>query len=156
MKKGISIIEVLIVVCIIGIISSIFIYSFRQQVQQKKLDGIANTIVAKLQESRNLSQSGKNGQTYGVKFNVDSFVTFIGTSYASTTQTNVAFPVDSAFQITNTIPGADDMIVFSKIYGEVDFNINTTTADIVVSEKNNPNNKITIVVGRLGDVSVIK
>ena len=151
MKKGFSLIEILTAIAILGIISSIFVYSFRSQIQEKKLEGEVSAISAKLQEAKNLSQSGKNGQAYGVKFNIDSYVTFIGASYDANDENNVTFTIDPSFKIQNTIPGDDDVVIFSKIFGEINTNV-----DIIISEKNNINNSRMIVIGKLGDISVIK
>lgn len=151
MEKGFTLIEILISIAIIGIISSIFVFSFQKEIQEKKMNSIVNSIVAKLQEAKGLSQSGKDGEVYGIKFNSDSYVTFVGSNYDQTSNTNVVFDIDDNFIISNTIPNADDFVTFSKIKGDTGIN-----ANVIITNKNDANMEKIITIRSLGDISVIQ
>jgi prepilin-type N-terminal cleavage/methylation domain-containing protein len=150
MKKGISFIEMIIVIAIIGILSVIAIVSIRSDISIKNLEGIALNISAKLNEFKSYAIAGKDAESYGVKFNNDSYITFKGGTYSSSGNSNVEYQLPEGFSLSNTIPGSDDAIIFSRITGDTGI-----TATITVSSLNG-SSTINILVNPLGSVSVIK
>jgi len=151
MNKGFSLLEVLIAIFIIGVLAAITVNNMSGARDRKIMEGTADEIVAKLEEVKANSQIGKGGLNYGIKFNDDSYVLFSGLSYDSGDSNNVTISINSRMELSNTISGSSDSVVFSKIKGEPNH-----TGTITVSLISDPSESMDIVIGELGDISVIK
>jgi prepilin-type N-terminal cleavage/methylation domain-containing protein len=151
MKRGFTLIEILFALLIIGILLAITVNSLNSAREKKQLEGIVDSIVAKLDEAKANSQTGKGGKNYGIKFNPDSYVYFSGSTYNASNVDNKIIKIDDKFQITENISNSDNVVIFSKIYGEVGFR-----ATITIFKKTDSSLAMNIAVGKLGDISVIK
>jgi prepilin-type N-terminal cleavage/methylation domain-containing protein len=150
-SSGFTIIEILIVLFIISVLTAITIGSVSKAKERKELAAIAEAIAARLDEARGNSISGKDGSSFGVKFDPDSYTYFPGTTYIPTSSDNIETSVSSVFDLSNTIPGADDYVVFSRITGDVGY-----TATVTVSHVAGAIDPIDVVIGNLGEVSVVE
>lgn len=72
MKKGFSLIEIIIVVAIFSIISAIVFASFFSVNDEKALDSAALGVQAVLEEARSLTLAAYNNQSQGVHFDAGS------------------------------------------------------------------------------------
>ncbi len=151
--RGFTLLEILFSIAILAIIFLITVKSFSGEVAEKELQSIADNIVAKLELARSNAITGKNGQNYGVKFGESYFTYFSGSSYISSNQINERTDIGDKFVITNDIPGADDVIVFSKMKGDINHSGPIT---ITISEVSNSENTIQLKIGKLGDVSMVE
>lgn len=151
--RGFTILEVLFSIAILAIISLISIKSFGGEVGEKEIRAISDNVVANIDLARSNAITGKNGQSYGIKFGDNYFTYFTGSSYISSNESNERNDINSKFEITNDIPGADDAIVFSKLKGDINHNGPIT---ITISEKSDSENSIQLKIGKLGDVSMIE
>lgn len=150
-QKGFTFIEVLVAIAVIFILTGITVNSVGKAKEKKQIEAIADEIVSRLDQAHGNSVAGKNGSNYGVKFNSGSYVYFPGTTYISTNSNNEQTNIDPSFVLSNTIPGSDDYIVFSRITGDVGY-----TATVTVSHINGNVSPIDVVIGNLGEVSVVK
>lgn len=153
LKSGFSLLEVIVTISFLMIILAIGVGSFRDTALDKELESTANNIVSTLELARTNSVAGKNSQNYGVKFNNDSYISFVGSSYIESNESNETNTVGSKVEITTDIPGASESVVFSKITGQPNHGQELT---ITISEKNESDNNIDVVIGILGEISVIK
>ncbi len=152
-KRGFTILELLFSIAILAIISYVTIKSFSGEVSEKEIQAISDNIVSKLELARSNAITGKNGQNYGIKFSEDSFTYFVGSSYISSNESNERNEINSKFEIANDIPGEDDVVVFSKLKGDINHNGPIT---ITITEKTDSENSIRLKIGKLGDVSMVE
>jgi prepilin-type N-terminal cleavage/methylation domain-containing protein len=150
---GFTLIEVIVSISILTILLMIGNFSFQNSLNNKNLNSEVDNLVSKIEEVKTNAVSGKGGQNYGIKFNTDSFVSFIGSSYIPTNDNNVTYNLNSKLEIIHNIPGQEGVVVFSKLKGENNHNQDLT---ITVREKNNNDKKIDIIIGSLGETSIIQ
>lgn len=149
MKKGFTLIEVLIVVFVIGILSTITINYFKELNDKKKIEGLSESIAAYLEETKTKAQSGENGEQHGIKFYSQTYVIFSGTSFSLNDPDNKTINVDDGFEIETSLTG--DEVIFSRINGEPNH-----AGTITITSLSDESKTIDVVIGNLGDISVIK
>ncbi len=151
MQKGFSILEIIITIAISGIVLAIVTNSYQISQIKKTQEQIVEEIVASLDEQKAQSQTGKNSQNYGIKFNSNEFILFTGTEFASNAEANKIIAVNSQFEITDTISNTDNIIYFSKLLGDANekATITITHIDNRIPQKN-------IVIEKTGTISVIE
>ncbi|MBA3550755.1 prepilin-type N-terminal cleavage/methylation domain-containing protein [Patescibacteria group bacterium] len=118
-KKGFTLIEILIVISIIGIISTILMTSFSLFNKSEALDKDTDAVVESLEGARSLTLSSQNASQYGVHFGTSKITIFTGTSYTESASTNrdvVLSPTDTILTISLTGGGSD--VVFKRLTGE--------------------------------------
>jgi len=120
-NKGISIIEILIVISIIVIISAIAIPNLSKFHNQQALQNTTEDVISLLNEARNSTISSKNSNTYGIHFQSDKVILFAGASFTSD-PSNKQVDLDSSVTIPvaggiNLNGGGSD-IVFARITGD--------------------------------------
>ena len=152
-NRAFSLIEMLVVIAILLMITAIGGQSWRQRTVNQELQSVADNLVARLELARTNSVTGKGDQNYGVKFNANSYVSFVGSSYIESNESNQTHQVDGRLEISTDIPGTAESVVFSKITGSTNYNHDLT---ITISELKDPDNKIEVVIGNLGEISVVK
>ena len=121
-KKGISLIEILVIISIIGIISAIVFPSFSSFHKKQELQNTTEDIVSLLNEARNNTISSKNSNIYGVHFEINKAVLFTGSSYTEDDASNKVVMFDSAVRIANVggvvLNGGGNNIIFARLSGE--------------------------------------
>ena len=150
-KKGFSLLEIMIVVAIIGILSAIAVINFSAARKAKILETTADGIAFTLEKAKADSVSGKYGQSHGLKFNTGDYISFVGSSYNAGNASNTAYTIDDSFTITNTITDPDDKIVFLRLTGATN-----NTATVTVSQISDSTKKRDVVIGPLGNISVVQ
>jgi prepilin-type N-terminal cleavage/methylation domain-containing protein len=151
MKKGFSLIEIIVSIAITAVLVSIVTNSFQTAQIRKEQEGIVQDILASLEKQKSDTQAGKEGSNYGVKFNTTDFTLFKGTSYSSNSATNKVISLDSKFQIGETISNANNIIYFSKLNGDAN-----ETATITVSHISNRVSPQSLIIESSGAISVIE
>lgn len=149
--KGFTLIEIVLAVGILGILTSIGFNSFHTAQLKKEQQGIAQSIVATLEKQKADTQAGKGGSNYGVKFTSSEYISFVGTSYSTSSPTNLHVPVKSDFEIEDSIINANNIIFFSKLYGE-----SNEVATITISHIEDKISPQFIVIEKSGSISVIE
>jgi prepilin-type N-terminal cleavage/methylation domain-containing protein len=150
-SRGFSLIEMLIVIGIIALLVGIGVNSFVSARNSKQLDVTLQAVASKLYEAKSSAISGKNGQNFGVKFNSSSYVYFVGSSFNPSDSANVTFQIPSNINMTYTLPGPDYAVIFSRMTGKPQ-----VSGNITLTRTDNASSTQTIVIGTLGDISVIK
>lgn len=122
-NKGITLIEIIIIISIIGIISAIVIPNLSKFNKQQALKNTTEDIISLLNEARNNTVSSKNSTNYGVRFLRDKAILFPGLSYTDS-MLNKQIDFDLAVEISETgginLNGGGEDIVFSRILGDTD------------------------------------
>ncbi|HTK33207.1 MAG TPA: GspH/FimT family pseudopilin [Candidatus Paceibacterota bacterium] len=148
---GFTLIEILLVIAIAGILLSIGTYWYNTARSNAIVSTTTDSIVSALEQARSNAISGKNGASFGVKFNSDSYVTFMGSAYSTSSASNSTTTIDSGATLTNTITDPNDAIVFTRLTGATN-----STATVTVMEIANPARKKNIVVESLGNIGVVQ
>lgn len=148
--KGFSALETIIAITVAGILLAIITNSFQISRIKKNQDEIVETIVSSLEEQKTNSQTGKEGFSYGVKFNIDNFVLFRG-EYQQASSNNKIIAIEPQFQISDSLINMDNIVSFSKILGDASEN-----ATITISHIDNRISPKNIVIKKTGTISVIE
>lgn len=88
MKKGFTLVEVLVVLAIVGVISAIFTLSFSNFRNAQILKNSMDSTLSLLYEARSNTISGLNNSPYSVRFESAQAILFRGTVYNSADTTN--------------------------------------------------------------------
>ena len=149
MQKGFSLVEILVVIAIIGILGTISVLQFGDTKTNKLLRITGDDIAFALEETKSNALAGKDGMSQSMHIAPSIYTTFGGTVYVADGSSNKPHTINSIFTLTTTAPS--NTITFTRLTGNAN-GISTTT----VSEIANPSNTIHIVVGTLGDITVLQ
>lgn len=142
-KKGISLIEIIIVIGIIGILTSIVVSS-SNQVSHFALQKTSESVASLLEKAHSRAQNSYNGVKHSVLIASTSATLFEGISYSAGASTNEVVTYDTGISITySSINGGGSTIVFEKArgttnnYGRIRFavtNATTSSSTVVIGE----------------------
>lgn len=149
--RGVSAIEIIIVLAILILLSGIGSYAFVSAQKRHQLNGATDSVVSELERAKANAMAGKNGRNFGVKFNATSMVSFSGDSYDAGDPGNVILPVASGFTLSNDIPNADGSILFSRLYG-----IPQAAGTITVTRSGDSSRTQSVSVGSQGEITVTR
>ncbi|HAQ02300.1 TPA: hypothetical protein DEP30_00040 [Candidatus Nomurabacteria bacterium] len=155
-NKGFTMLELLIVIVIIGIISSIVLVNLSSFRNEQALRNTAVDIVALLNKARQNTISSVNSSNYSVHFESGRAVLFTGSTYSSSNSTNEPIDFSPVVAIPATgginISGGGSDITFERLTGGV---INGTIDSTVVLELVSDSTKQkTITISKMGVVSL--
>lgn len=115
---GFSLIELLIVLAIMAILTTITISTFVSSRKTEALSKDTEAVIEILEQARNQTISSKNASAYGVNFSTSSLTLFAGTSYSSSDPNNQTTALSFGTTLTTTLPSGTTAIVFNRITGE--------------------------------------
>lgn len=150
-NKGFTIAEIVVAMVIVTLIGTISLTTFVSARKSKELITLSNQVYAVLERAKADAIASKNGQAAGVKFSTSTYVYFAGNAYDSANPNNRIYQVGSRYQITTTLPSSDKSVVFSRLYGAA-----SATGTIDIADASTPTRHRQIVIGNLGDLTVIK
>jgi prepilin-type N-terminal cleavage/methylation domain-containing protein len=133
MSRGFTLVEVLLVIMIIGLLSSAswaYFAAFRENVV---LNESVSSILAALDTARSKTLAGEKASAWGVHFDNQQVIIFQGLVYSSGAPGNDPIVLDNKIEVTEVLVGGGNDIVFKRLTGETD-NFGTIT----VSLMNNP------------------
>lgn len=151
-NKGITLLEIMVVIAIIAIIALITVPNLSKFKRQQALKNTTEDIVSLLNEAKNSTISSKNSSVYGVHLDENQAVFFLGESYTNTpSKKEINF--DSLVKISkddglNLNSGGDD-IIFDRLTG------NTSNYGTIRLELTGDSTQTkTITVSSIGTISV--
>lgn len=115
--RGITLLEVLIVIAILTLIGAISLGVFKEANSTHALDKSAYLVVSVLNQARSLTLASKNNTQYGVHFESNNVTIFPGSSYSSSDPANIATPINSSVIISNVSVGGGNNVVFERLTG---------------------------------------
>ncbi|MCX6753771.1 MAG: prepilin-type N-terminal cleavage/methylation domain-containing protein [Candidatus Nomurabacteria bacterium] len=149
-NKGFTLIEILMVIAILGIISSIVLLNLSQFRNEQLLKNTTLDVVSLLSKARQNTLSSVNSTNYGIHFDNDKAVLFTGSVYSSNNTTNepvvfsskVIIPIPSGLNI-----GGGSDVIFERLTGE------TVGGTIKIQLTSDSTKQKIITVGKIGNAS---
>jgi Tfp pilus assembly protein FimT len=117
-RSGITYVELLIVMVIIGSLSVLTYSSFRTINATKSVDGDALRVTAELNQARSLTLASKYAKQYGVHFAPTTVTLFEGSSFVVGSATNTAITMSPLISITSiSLTGGGSDVIFGRLTG---------------------------------------
>ncbi len=145
-RKAFTLMEVMIVIALMLLISSISLGVFRNILSRQKVEKDAEGAYTYLQRARNQTLVGEGGFQYGVSFATTSMTLFKGTSYTPGDPNLVIFTLlnNSVIQNVN-LTGGTHQVYFNKISGKP-----SATGTVEVVSKTDSSIKEVIIIHATG------
>lgn len=151
-NKGISVIEILIVVSIIGILAAIVLPSLSLFRREQTLNNTTGDVVSLLNSARNNTISSLSSNNYGVHFQSDRATYFTGSVFNSGDATNVPLVFDSSVTIPSingiNLNGGGSDVIFTRLTGDT-----PNYGTIIVALTSDSTRKKTISISKTGSIS---
>ncbi len=133
-RKGFTLIELLIVLGIVAIIFSLVIGFLNNFKDKESIDKNINLVAEVLRQAKHDTINSKDSSQYGVHFDSDKIVVFVGPTYSSLNPTNQTYPLDPNIVVYSTsISGGGSDIIFNKLSGSTDNNGDVTLKSLIAS-----------------------
>ncbi|MFZ2150048.1 MAG: hypothetical protein WAV15_02735 [Minisyncoccia bacterium] len=146
-NKGISVMEVLIVISVLAIIFSIIIPQFSKTRELQVLKSAVSDILSAINKSQANTLASVNSSSYGVHFGSDEVIIFKGTVFSAGSADNEVINIISPAAIsTIALAGGGSNVFFNRLSGTP-----SVTGSIVVSSTNFTK---TITISATGSASV--
>ncbi|MES2315660.1 MAG: GspH/FimT family pseudopilin [Patescibacteria group bacterium] len=131
-KKGISALEIMIVLGIIVILAAIIIPQFSSTRQNQLLKSATTDILSALDKARSQTLASVNSSEYGVHFQSDRVIIFAGTTYSAGASGNETITIITPASISNVslggVSGSSGDMYFNRLSGAPN-----TTGTVTVS-----------------------
>ncbi len=144
LKKGFSLLEIIIIIGIIGLICSVIVISSARQISYYSLEKTSNSVASLLEKGQNRARNSYNGVKHSVRIESSQAVLFEGTSYSAGAATNEILTYDNNINIGETsLNGGGSTITFEKVtgttnqYGSIRFeviNASTSSSTLRIGE----------------------
>lgn len=119
--RGFTLVEISVIIFILSILAGTGLVSFRSYQQNLTLDGNAGQIVSALRLAQNQTISSLNASAYGVHFDNNQHVLFIGPTYNFSDPANRVFPLSSGIEIYNiNLSGNGSEVLFDRLNGRTE------------------------------------
>lgn len=128
-EKGISLLEILIAIAIVGFLVVIALPQFSQMRKNQVLKNGAWDIVSALGKAKNQTLASLNSSEYGVHFQSDRVIIFRGTVFSSGASDNETISLTTPASITAiSLNGGGADVYFNKLSGSP-----STTGTVTIS-----------------------
>jgi Tfp pilus assembly protein FimT len=156
-SRGISLIELVIVVAITGLLVTISVLPFTSFNDQQALSNAEDSIGAFIIDARTRTLSSYNNDRYGIHFSASptaqssQIIMFKGATYTAGTSTNVILPLSDNAKITGvSLQGGGVDMIFNRLTGGTDqygtITLQVTPAKTIYTR--------TITINKAGAVSI--
>ena len=146
-RRGITAVELLVVIAVLGIIFSITIPQFSKIRENQVLKSAISDILSSLNKAQSQTLASLNSSSYGVHFQSDKVIIFKGTAFSDSDLNNEIINIISPATISNImLTEGSENIYFNRLSG-----VPSVTGSIVISSTNFTK---TITISAVGAVSV--
>ncbi len=147
-QKGLSLIEILLVIAIATLLTGFVALSLGKVNASEALDKNADLVISVLNEARSMTLSSVGDTRYGVHFDANQAVLFQGASYNSAASTNVPTQINALVTIQNiSLAGGGSNVIFDRLTGKTSY-----TGSIQVALKSATTTYKTITIASTGVV----
>jgi Tfp pilus assembly protein FimT len=119
-KKGVTIIELLIIITILGILILIVLPQFSKIRENQVLKAATNDIISSLYKARSETLASVNSSEYGVHFQSDQVIIFKGMIFSSGAIDNETIKITAPVSISNVtfngVSGTSGDVYFNRLY----------------------------------------
>ena len=147
MSRGFSLLEMLVVIAVLIVISTVVISRMSAAKSQKAAITAADNILFTLEEAKQNAVAGKYGTAHGVHFASSTYTSFSGTSYSPSGEYNRSFSAPGGIVVATQLSGGAVDVVFARLTGAP-----SVTGTIVVEYGESAERVISIGPG--GDISI--
>jgi type II secretory pathway pseudopilin PulG len=116
--SGFTFIETLVAVAILTLFMLVSISVFSSLKNTQELKAAAQDVVVALGSARESTLRSASDTVYGVRIESARVVRFTGTSYASTSSSNVVFSFPNSVSATTSLSNATSTVLFTRLSGE--------------------------------------
>lgn len=131
-KKGMSVIELLVVLAVLGILVAIVSPKFSQIRDNAVLKTAVNDVLSSVNKAKGSTLASLNSSEYGVRFQSDKVIIFKGKVFSSLGVGNETISITPPATITNItfggVSGTSGDIYFNRLLG-----VPSTTGTITIS-----------------------
>ncbi|MFP4539541.1 MAG: Tfp pilus assembly protein FimT/FimU [Candidatus Paceibacterota bacterium] len=127
-ERGVTLIEILIVLTLLGIVFSLLLSTFSDLGSYRSLERDAAEVKSLLEEARIYTQGSREDSSYGVYFEGDEIALFKGGSWDTREAELERYQLQRGSDISLDGIGGEQEIVFDRLSGELD-----VTGDISIS-----------------------
>jgi|SRR3989344_52070 len=150
LQRGITALELLVVVAIMALLMVVVSTPFVEFRHNKILDTVTENILSVLSKARGNTLASKDAYQYGVHFENTQVVLFRGAIYNSSDMANEISLLDEALEISSiSLIGGGADVLFDRLTGKT-----SQGGTIVVRVKSNTSKTKTITVNGTGIASV--
>ena len=149
--KAFTLIEIIFVLLILSILTAIGVNSFQVAQLKKQQQTIVESIISYSEKAKADTQAGQGGVQHGIKFNTQDFVLFSGSSFSSGNSENKIVTIHSQFEISTTFSNSQNILLFSKLYGEPN-----EVGTITISHIDDRVEPISFTIDQVGSISMIE
>lgn len=130
-SKGYTLIEIVIVIAILAILSTVTASVYKRYQTSQALDKDTALVSSLLNQSRVLTLSSKDNVKHGLYLEANQVTLFSGSSYVVGTSTNVVFPLNNTVSLSATLPSGTTSIIFERLTGKTFQNGTITLTSLV-------------------------
>lgn len=117
-QRGISVIEMLVVILVLGIIIAITVPALISFRKNQSIQNTTNSIVSLLQEARTKTLASYNNTFYSVYLDTNSAILFTGGTYSALDVDNKVVPYEAPVTLQSvTVAGGGAQISFDRLKG---------------------------------------
>lgn len=119
MCRGFTLIEMLVVVAVLAVIAAVALAGLVSFRGHSDLTAASEQAISYLSDARARTLASKSDSQYSVRFNLDRFIFFKGTAFASSSTDNVQFLLPAGVEISSiALAGGGKDVIFERITGE--------------------------------------
>ena len=149
-KRGLTLIEIIVVLGIFAIILAISMTVFINSRKTASLNSIRDTIVSTLEQAKSNALAGKGGTTHSVVFASSSFTMFTGSTFNASSTSNRIHNIDTGFALSTTYT-SNNTVTFSRLNG-----LPQASGTITIKSLSDASSTKSIQIGTQGDITVVK
>ncbi|MEK7585743.1 MAG: hypothetical protein AAB477_00715 [Patescibacteria group bacterium] len=149
---GVSLIEIVIAISIIALISVVVILNLSKFRDERTLDNMTQDVISVLNKAKSDTISSLNSNSYGVHFQTDKVVYFVGTTYNSSDAGNIVTNLDSSVTIPVSgginLNGGGSDVTFTRLTGDT-----TKYGTIIIRLTSDATRQKTVTISQTGVIS---
>ncbi len=116
-QRGVTIAEIVIIIAIIGLLTTVIALPFSTFRQRQALQNSTNAVVAALNEARTRTLAAVGNTYYSVRIESAQVIVFVGSTYSSSTSTNEQIAIETPVTVSWSLQGGGSSITFDRLTG---------------------------------------